>query len=320
MNYIIKEPKEDTRSFLGRQVDWVGTLLLVWLLTLLLITNISGKLTTSLMCSIPLLVVEALVIRKFLHIRRQKKQNQRRLWLACQKMIRKFKKMDPEREFKPYVREIFAGLAGFQNVRLIPDEGKGNDIKKWGVDLVSDYRGAPLAIQCKYPEGDQKITTHDIRAFAGALKLAGFKNGLLVTCGEFGPGAARVVTELSRKGINIKLIGRYRLMDLARQAGSGGIPTEPAGPGMSFLTAGGNRTRIFAALKDTIFSSRTKAKSYFLYGLLLYAGFILMRGTTKLSLIYLFFAVLNLMLGACCLYLGRSMEDKDPLAGLGSEK
>ncbi|MDD4170253.1 MAG: restriction endonuclease [Desulfotomaculaceae bacterium] len=319
MAYIIKEPKEDTRSFLGRQVDQIGALLLVWLITFLLMANFTGKLTTALTFSIPLLVFEALVLRKFLHIRLQKKQNKRRRWLAGQRMIKNLKNMNPESEFKPYVHKIIAGLPGFQNV-LVPEEGKGSEeVKNWGIDLVSDYHGTPVAIQCKYPEGDREITPSDIRALAGALKLEGFKNGLLVTCGEFGPGAARVATELSRKGMNIKLIDRYKLMDLARQAGFDGIPAEQSGPGTP-LTTRGNRNRIVAALKDTIFTSRTKAKSYFLYGLLLYGGYILMRGTTNLSLIYLAFAVLNLLLGACCLYLGRSVDDKDPLAGLGADK
>ncbi|MDD3654933.1 MAG: restriction endonuclease [Desulfotomaculaceae bacterium] len=319
MAYTIKEPKEDTRSFLGRQVDRVGTLLLVWLITFLLIANLTENLTTALMFSIPLLVAEVLVLRKFWQIRLQKRQNRRRYWLAGQKIIRNLKNMHPESEFKPYVREIIASLPGFQNVVLNPVDGEGSEeVKKWGIDLTGDYHGTPVAIQCKYPEGDKEITSADIRAFAGSLKLEGFKNGLLVTCGEFGPGAARVAVELSQKGINLKLINRFRLIELARRAGRDGVSSEQARHEVT-SDAGGNRARIITALKDTIFTNRTKAKSYFLYGLLLYGGYILMRGTSKLSLIYLAFAGLNLLLGACCLYLGRSIDDKDPLAGLGSD-
>ncbi|OPX90446.1 MAG: Restriction endonuclease [Pelotomaculum sp. PtaB.Bin104] len=321
MSHAIKEPKEDTRSFLGRQVDQTGSLLLVWLITFLLMANLIGKPATALIFSIPLIVAEALVFKKFLRIRRQKKQNQRRLWLAGQKIIKNFKSMDPESEFKPYVREIIAGLAGFQNLRLISKEDNAVDPDKWGIDLVGDYRGIPVAIQCKYPEGENKISPQDIRAFAGALKSEEFKNGLLVTWGEFEPGATRVAAELSRKGINIKLIGRYRLIEMARQSNQDVNPGGQTGLGADFLTAAGKqRTMSLTTLKDTILSSRSKAKSYFSYGLLLYGGYILMRETTKLSLLYLGFAMLNFLLGAGCLSLGRDVEDKDPLASFGSDK
>lgn len=318
MIYSIKEPKEDKRSFLGRQVDWAGGLFLIWLLTFFFIASLTAKPATALISSIPLLAAEALVFKKYLQIRSKKKQHQRRLWSAGQKMIKKFKSMDPESEFKPYVLEVIAGLNGFQNVRLVSLENKLGAHGQWDFDFIGDYRGAKVAILCKYPAGDNKISPNVIRTFAGALKLEEIKNGLIVSCGEYEPGVARVAAELSRKGINIKLIGRNKLIELSKQSNPDGPAEQQNALKTAPLTAG-KLTMSFTTIKDTILSSRPKAKSYFSYGLLLYAGYILLSGTTKLSLIYLAFAVMNFLLGAGCLYLGRNFEDKDPLAGLGEK-
>jgi hypothetical protein len=77
---------------------------------------------------------------------------------------------------------------------------------------------------------------------------------------------------------------------------------------------------VLSALQDSAFSSRKKAKGYFWYGLLLLGGYFLLKSTSALSLVYLFFAVLNLLLGAGSLYFGRSVEELDPLEGFNPEK
>jgi len=320
MVYKIKEPKKDTRSALGRRVDVLVGLFLIWLVSFMLLANLTGKLITALVSSIPLLAAEALVLQKFLNIRERRRQLQRRLWLAGQKLMEDISKMDPQKEFKNYVRDIIAGLPGFQGVKLKPAKEKGTAGEERGIDIRGFYKGVPVAIQCRRPEGDKKITPSDIRAFAGAMQVKGYKNGLFITSGEFGLGTARVVAELSRKGINIKPVNRYGLMELARRANSGAFQNGEPNSGGSSPAA---RERLSAAvtiLRDSIFSSREKAKSYFLFGLLLYGGYLLLRNTTYLSMVYLFFATLNVLMGAACLYLGRGVEERDPLKGLGPDE
>ena len=82
----------------------------------------------------------------------------------------------------------------------------------------------------------------------------------------------------------------------------------------------GKRRAVLTALRDSAFGSRKRAKSYFLYGLLLFAGYLLLKSSTALSLVYLFFAVLNFGFGAYSLFFGRQPEEIDPLEGLGQRK
>ena len=91
-------------------------------------------------------------------------------------------------------------------------------------------------------------------------------------------------------------------------------------PGAKALTATGRRTAVLTALRDTAFGSRKRAKSYFLYGLLLFAGYLVLKSSTALSLIYLFFAVLNFGFSAYSLLFGSQLEEIDPLEGLGQKK
>jgi len=310
MVYKIKEPKKDSRSVLGRRVDILAGLFLIWLVSFLLLANLTGTLITALITSIPLLAAEAMVIQKFLNIKEQRRQLQHRLWLAGQKL------MEDKKEFKNYVYDIIAGLPGFQRVELEPAmEKSAGEKEKKVIDIKGIYKGIPIAIQCKCPEEDKKITPSDILAFAGVLQEKGYKNGLFITSGEFGLGTTRVVTNLSRKGINVKLVNHYVLMDLARRANSGIFQNVESNP-----AAGEKQSTAIEVLRDSVFSSRGKAKSYFSLGLLLYGGYLLLRSTSSLSLIYLFFAVWNVLMGVTCLYLSRGIEETDPLKGLGPDK
>ena len=318
--YFLQQPKEDTRTILGRTVDIVGGLLLVWLASFIFLANLTGKPAAALALSLPVLAAAAVLLRKIAALRQKRRKYQRKLWLAGQKFMEDILKMNPQKDFLPYVRDILAGLPGFQSVNLKADGKTGDQADYQGIDLEAVYKGTPLAVHCTRREEGSKVTPEDIRAFAGALQLGGYKNGLFVTTGEFGAGVLPVIREFARRGINIKPVDRYRLMDLARQAGSDAFLSNPALSGMP-LAAVGQRLRavletIITTLLESAFSSRKKAKSYLLYGLLLYGGYILLKDSTGLSLVYLVFAALNLFMAAGSIYFGKSIEEIDPLEGL----
>lgn len=320
LRFYLHQPKEDTRSVFGKRLDILGGLFLAWLAGFLLLANLTGRPMVALALSMPLLAAEILVLKKLWELRERRRRLQRRLWLAGQKFMEGILKMDPQKDFKPYVRDILAALPGFQEMKLNKEKKNGNAGIKQGIDLEGVYRGVPVAVCCRRQEGEQRIVPDDIRAFAETLHLAGYKNGLFITTGDFGPGVLPVVKRAARRGIKLKLVNRYRLMELARQAGSDAFRSEGADPGTSSRTAGEKRAAALTAFRDSVFGSRKKAKSYFFYGLLLYGGYSLLRGTTGLSLVYLFFAALNFLLGAGSLYYGKTLEEMDPLEGLGPEK
>ncbi len=322
--YFLHKPKEDTRTILGRTVDIVGGLLLVWLASFFSLVNLTGRPATALVLSLPVLAAAAVLLKKISALREKRRKYQRNLWLAGQKFMEDILKINPQKDFLPYVRDILAGLPGFQSVNLKADGKTGDQGDYQGIDLEAVYKGTPLAVHCTRQEGGNRVSPEDIRAFAGALQLGGYKNGLFVTTGEFGAGVLPVIREFARRGINIKPVDRYRLMDLARQAGSDAFLGNPTLPGTP-LAAVGKRLRavletVMTTLLESAFSSRKKAKSYFLYGLLLYGGYILLKDSSGLSLLYLFFAALNFLMAAGSIYFGKSLEEIDPLEGLDPER
>lgn len=308
------KPKEDTRSALGKRLDILVGLLVSWLIAFFLLVSITGQPANAFALSLLMLIVETLLLNKVLQIRERKRQIQQKLYLAGKKFSEDIQNMDPKKQFPHYVGDILIRLPGFQ-LKII-EEKEDTTGESRGFDLEGTYKGVPLGVLCLHKAGVE-VTPAEVRAFAGALHLAGYSNGILVTTGDFAPGVRRVVGEAARKGIRIKPVSRYGLAELARQAGCSFFQKAED------VEAAGTRTRTSMALetlRDSVFSSRKKAKSYFIYGLLLLAGYYLLKGTSALSLVYLFFAVLNLLLGAGSLYFGRSVEDLNPLEGFNPEK
>jgi hypothetical protein len=214
------------------------------------------------------------------------------------------------------VCDILNRLPGFQLRVKVEKEDPAGDNR--GFDLEGTYKGVPLGIWCLHQVGVD-VTAAEARSFAGALHLAGYNSGLIVTTGDFAPGVRRVVGEAARKGIRIKAVTRYSLAELARQAGCSVFRGTEAVPEIAPRAVPKKPLMVLAALQDSVFSSRKKAKSYFIYGLLLLAGYFILKGTSVLSLVYLFFAGINLLLGAGSLYFGRSVEERDPLEGFNPE-
>ena len=317
VRYFLRKPKEDTRSMLGRTVDIVGGLLLVWLASFVLLANLTGRPAASLIMSVPVLAAAAFFLKKVSGLREKRRKYQQSLWLAGQKFMEDILQMNPQKDFRTYVRDILTRLPGFQQVNLKSEGKTGEQDHDQGYDLEAVYKGSPLAVHCRLLEAGNKALPGEIRAFAGALQLGGYKNGLFVTTGEFGPGVLPVIREFARRGINIKPVDRYRLMDLARQAGSAAFLGSAAVSGTTVETAGKKLRAALetaaASLLESTFSSRKKAKSYFLYGILLYGGHFLLKDYAGLSLVYLFFAALNFLLAAGSIYFGKSLEEIDPL-------
>ncbi|MCL6635767.1 MAG: restriction endonuclease [Peptococcaceae bacterium] len=192
-------PKEDSRSVLGKKVDTLAGLLLIWLVSFLLLFSLTGRPAAALALSLPVFAAAAVLQKKFRAQRERRRQLQQRFWLAGQKLMEDILKMDHQKEFLPYVRDILAGITGFQNVKPVLEKKHGKDLDPQGIDLEGTYKGVPVAVRCMRREGEQKIAPDDVRAFAGALRLLGVQNGLFVTSGEFDAGVSRVVKEAARK-------------------------------------------------------------------------------------------------------------------------
>lgn len=319
LRYFLK-PKEDSRSSFGKRVDVLVGSFLIWLASFLVLSSLTNRPAASLALSLPLLVIEVLVLQRYRSLRERRFRLEQRLYHAGQKFLGEVSKMDPQREFCPYLRDLLAKLPGFEEVRLKGEKDQKGGQGNQGIDLEGLYQGSRVAVRCVLQEGDKKVLPDDIRDFARALQQSEYRHGLFITTGEFDTGVFSVLKESARKGVQIKPVNKYRLMDLARRAGTGVFQEDGFAGGAKALTATGRRTAVLTALRDTAFGSRKRAKSYFLYGLLLFAGYLVLKSSTALSLIYLFFAVLNFGFSAYSLLFGSQLEEIDPLEGLGQKK
>lgn len=318
LRYFLQKPKEDARTRIGKIVDITGGLLLVWLAGFLLLLNLTRKPAASFAFSLLLLAAAAVSFKKVSEKRDKRRKIQQGFWLAGQRFMDEVLRLNPQREYKPFIRDMLNRLSGFQELALREDGKKG---LKWDdhIDMKGIYKGVPLGVKCLRPEGDKKITPEEIRSFYGALQKEGLKNGLCITSGEFGAGVIQAAREAARKGIKIMLVNRYGLIDLARQAGFGVFGEDVNASGLKFTLKNISEKNLELFL-DSAFRTRKKAKSYFFYGLLLYGGYLLLKETTSFSLLYLFCAALNFLMGAGSLLFGKTLEQIDPLGGLGTEK
>lgn len=319
MRYFLK-PKEDSRTSFGKRVDVLVGGFLIWLASFLLLSILTNRPAASLALSLPLLVIEVLVLKRYRTLREKRRRLEQRLYLAGQRFLDEVSKMDPQKEFCPYLRDLLAELPGFEEVRLTGEKDQRGGHKNQEIDLEGVYQGSRVAVRCVLQEGDKKVFPDVIRDFTRALQQGGYQHGLYITTGEFDTGVFSAVKEAARKGVQIKPVNKYRLMDLARRVGSGVFQEDGLAGGTKALTATGKRAAVLAALRDSAFGSRKRAKSYFLYGMLLLAGYLVLKSSTALSLVYLFFAVLNFGFGAYSLFFGRQLEEIDPLEGLGQKK
>lgn len=314
LRYFIQKPREDDRTIIGKSVDYIGGLLLVWLAGFLLLLNLTHKPAASLTISLLLLAAEAVILKKVLEKRDKRRKIQQGLWLAGQRFMDDIR-LNPGKDFANLIKDMLNNLPGFQGLNLRTDKKKQC---QWDdlIDMKGIFKGVPLGVKCLRQEKDRRVTPEEISSFFSALQGAGLKNGLFITNGDFAAGVIQVTREAVSAGIKIMLVNRYGLIDLARQAGIGVFREDADTSGRA---KAGNQRRMDVFL-DSVFGSRKKAKSYFWCGSLLYGGYLLLKGTAAFSLIYLFFAILNFLLGAGSLMFSKTLDQVDPLAGLEPEK
>jgi peptidoglycan/xylan/chitin deacetylase (PgdA/CDA1 family) len=165
LRYFLK-PKEDSRSSFGKRVDVLVGSFLIWLASFLVLSSLTNRPAASLALSLPLLVIEVLVLQRYRSLRERRFRLEQRLYHAGQKFLGEVSKMDPQREFCPYLRDLLAKLPGFEEVRLKGEKDQKGGQGNQGIDLEGVYQGSRVAVRCVLQEGDKKVLPDDIRDFA----------------------------------------------------------------------------------------------------------------------------------------------------------
>jgi hypothetical protein len=308
------QPKEDTRSILGQRLDLFMVLLVSWLVIFFLLLNFTGLPVNAALIALALVALEALLLNKKLQAVKSKRQLQKELYQAGQKFNEAILNMEPQ-QFILCVRDI---LASFPEVHLQANPATGILAEHRNFDLLGTYREHPLGVWC-LKRAEENVTPGEVRDFVQELDKEGFKQGILVTTGQYAPGVKRVLVEAGRQGITVKCLTRYGLAELARQAGYGAFKGVINTPASLSGTVAPKQVITLADLREVVFT-RKKAKYYFLSGLFLLGGYFLLKSMSLLGLFYLAFAVLNLALALGSLYWGKGVDEMAPLEDYCPEK
>lgn len=106
--------------------------------------------------------------------------------------------------FEEVVADVFKGLGYYVQVTGYSNDG--------GIDVVLSNSSEKITgVQVKRYKN--KIKVEQIRAFAGALILAGHNKGIFVTTSDFQPGALKAAKKFSSKTLPIKLINSQEFYD-----------------------------------------------------------------------------------------------------------
>ena len=105
--------------------------------------------------------------------------------------------------FEDVVASVFRNLGYHTRVTGYSNDG--------GIDVILAGGNDLIGIQVK--RYSNKIKVEQIRAFAGALLLSGYKKGIFVTTSDFQPAAVKAAKEYSAKTLPILLMNADRFYD-----------------------------------------------------------------------------------------------------------
>lgn len=111
------------------------------------------------------------------------------------------------RLFEEVVADVYKGLGYYVQVTGYSNDG--------GIDVVL-RNSAEKIIGVQVKRYKNKIKVEQIRAFAGALVLAGYNRGIFVTTSDFQPGALKAVNKYNSKTLPITLINSQEFYDALR--------------------------------------------------------------------------------------------------------
>jgi len=306
-----RQPKEDKRGSLAKFIDFYGGLLVLALITAFVVIRLVGNL---LLAVFPVMLVVGLEVWLAMYLRRRREARKvmhKRLWLAGKECMDAVMKIEHGRKFNEFIRDVLAKQPGFEKLHVT--EASGDDESDGsGIDIRGLYMGQPVAVRCiRFEETDKKIGREAVKEFVGSMAVDNIKNGILVTTGGFSRQTYEIVEELKGK-YELRLVNGLGLIELARRAGVDAFPSEEIVDRLlreerEKKNVGGKFSLRF------FYNDRRKAVLYFSAAFLL-GIVVLMQPRTFFSVVYLGFAVLNVIFGVLSIIFDRVKEDAEPLA------
>ena len=306
--------KEDQKSSLAKQVEFIAVLFIVWLITAFYMLNVWGYELTVLAVTFLILLGEY----KLLYLIKQKRINNKlarhKIWLSGMKCIESIDQISTDAEFKNLVLEILTDTTDFSKVKV-----NRSKVKTHCIDLTACYNNLPVAMRCeKTATPENKLPVQCLHEMIDDLEKLGLKNGIIVTNGLFS-NKAKTTVEKIKKDYAITCIDRYNLVEYARKANHKIYPA-PHVIEQLVTERREQKNADLLPLKNRLIGDRHKATAYFFAALILGFMYYLLNEISMFSIIYLIFALINIVLAIMCILQGKSKYDFAKINIIDTEK
>lgn len=289
----------DRGTSLARWLDYSILLLVIWLFTFLLLEQVAGSPLRALAISVAIPAVGIYIIIHRNRRQAELKHNIRVIQAVGKKCLAELETM-PARQFAGLVRELLAN----RGIILEAPISKSGE-----TDFLGRYNDTPVTVRCLPNRAGAKVTAREVAEFVGTLASLENKRGLIVAAGEFDPSTNAIKARVAHT-FHLEFIDLTGLADLARQARHPVFP-DPA-VGETLLQESRAKRQLFSTgrLRQLLFSTRAKAKTYLLTSVVL-MSFYLLQNELVLAPLYFYLALLNLILALACLKYAPVGEKKE---------
>ena len=295
--------REDKKSSLAKKVEFVTGLLVLWLITAFYMLSVWGYELTVLAVTFLLLLAEYKIFDLIMQKKINYQINRYKIWLTGTKCIESIDEISTDGEFKNIVHEILVDTVAFSKVKV-----NRSKVKTHGIDLTAFYNNLPVAVRCeRTATPENKLPVQCLHEMIDDLEKLGLRNGIIVTNGIFS-NKIKTAAEKYKKDYAITLIDRYNLVEYARKAKHKIYPA-PHVIEQLLTERQEQKSADLMPLKNRLIGDRHKAKGYFAAAFILGIMYYLVSGISYFSIIYLIFAVINIILGIMSILQGKSKYD-----------
>ena len=296
--------KEDQKSSLAKQVEFITVLFILWLITAFYMLSVWGHGLTVMAVTFLLLLGEYKLANQIKQKKIKHNIDRYKIWLTGTKCIESIDQISTDGEFKNLVHEILVDTTIFSKVKV-----NRSKVKTHAIDLTARYNNLPIAIRCeKTATPENKLPVQCLHEMVDDLEKLGLRNGIIVTNGTFS-NKTRTAAEKYKKDYAITLIDRYNLVEYARKAKHKIFPA-PHVIEQLVTERQEQKNGDLIPLKNRLIGDRHKATGYFTAAFILGFMYYLVNSISSFfSIIYLVFAVINIILGIICILQGKSKYD-----------
>lgn len=306
MRYFIK-PAEDNRNKLARWLDFYGVLIILMFMTFVVLFNATNHWGKTFLYALPLCGLEAIVAWRIKIKKGMVQSLHKAIWSAGKQALAKIQKIENQHEFETLVFDILHNLSYCQDAHFVQNPGLIGEVKKPGMMRVQCNQ-VSLVVHCHIP-GDTGLTgSEQLKILLSQIETSGLQGGLLVSSGDFSEETKTLALE-NGKQFSLRLINAAKLVELAREAKHAIFPldTSEEKPGMPQGETWQQKNRARELL------GKQKKKSYYLLVSIVLVGMLVFPLPVFLKIVYLVFAVINLMLYLYCLKITGKKAFLEPL-------